>query len=147
MSKKLGRNDKCHCKSNKKYKLCCQKKDEATKNEPTDKLNNGHPISSPEMQDCYDCFIELYKYYKIMDITNYLTTDTYEIYQKKHYFDKTIMMAHRNDTNDGVFKTRGPDDTNIMIMFSGSYRCFKYDDLDMAFEKVVDMIEDRRNNR
>lgn len=145
--KKQNRNDKCNCGSGKKYKVCCQKKLQAIQDQEFDKLNNGHPISSSNVQECYDCFIELYKYYKIIDVSNYLTNDSYEKYQKRHYFDKVIMIAERNDTNDGVFKTRAPDNINIMILHSGAYKCFKFDDLHIAFDQVVDMIEKRKIER
>ncbi|MGM0760094.1 MAG: SEC-C metal-binding domain-containing protein [Thermodesulfobacteriota bacterium] len=33
MAKKLGRNDKCHCGSGKKYKKCCMAKDQKQQRE------------------------------------------------------------------------------------------------------------------
>lgn len=147
MNKKIGRNDKCPCASGKKYKMCCQKNDEKIKNESINKLENGHPISSNNVKDCYGCLLELYKYYKIIDISNYLSNATYEVYQKKHYYNKVIMIAERNNTNDEVFKTRGPETVNIMVMFSGSYKCFNYSDLSVALEYVIEMIEKRKQER
>jgi hypothetical protein len=147
MNKKIGRNDKCYCGNNKKYKICCLKKDISIKNESAEKLTYGHNIASDNIQTLYECLRELYKKYRIIDITEYLSDLTYESYQKKHYYDKVIMIAEINNINESVFKKRGPDNVNMMVMFSGAYRSFCFDDLSFAIDNVIAMIEDRINNK
>lgn len=145
MNKKIGRNDKCPCGSKKKYKICCIVKDENIKKQQQDQLDEGHIISSENIKDCQECLLELYPTHKIIDISNILTSQNYTIYQKRHYYNKIIMLAERNENNNEVFKSRGPDNVNIMVLHQGSYRCFDFNDLDLALDEIVAMI-DKKNN-
>lgn len=138
---KIKRNDKCYCGSTKKYKMCCLAKNELEKEKINDQLNNGHEISSQKVVECVECLREIYYDFKIMDISNYLSDDTYVTFQKRHFNNKVLMVAERNDTNNAVFKKRGPDNVNIMVMYQGAYRCFQFDDLTFALDHINAMIK------
>ena len=140
MFKKLGRNDKCHCKSGKKYKQCCINKDDsekATKKELlTKQYNDGHEITS-DVTEMYDYFTEKYPTFKIIDVTNVLTSTSYRPIQTIHYEADTIMLASRTVENDEVFSTRGDMATNLMVMFRGAHQVFnKY-----TFNKMKDQLD------
>lgn len=143
MLKKLGRNDKCFCGSKRKYKVCCLKKVEEVKQQQTALLEDGHDISSDKVQIVHDYLKENYSGHKVIDISNILNEETYRPIQTKHYMATTIMIAERNDRNESVFNSRGPNNVNLMVLYRGAYQCFEDTDFDVAKDKVDDMIEKR----
>jgi len=140
---KLGRNDKCYCKSGKKYKKCCILKDEAKKSQDTKNMNDGHELSSEIVKLCHEGLGDYFNDHKIIDISNLITEDNYKKYQTLHYYSKIIMILERNEKNNGVFTKRAPEDVDIMVLYRGSYKCFIHSNFDLVFEDVVKMIEDR----
>jgi hypothetical protein len=146
MAKKLKRNDKCHCGSNKKYKQCCLYNDDIMKVEIREKTNelyeNGHELS-PELQDVCDFFKKEFPTFKVLDISNILTTSSYRPIQEKHYTADTIMLASRNEKNDQVFKTRGDAATNWMVLFRGAHQVFNQYSFENMKKQLLNMIECR----
>lgn len=141
--KKIGRNDKCHCTSGKKYKLCCLKKEDEAKMKEVMKYENGHPDSSENIKQCADFFRECYSDHKVIDISNYLNNNTYRIFQLTNYASKVIMIAEKNNHNAEVFSTRGLPENDIIIMYRGSYRTFESDSLDNVANSIDRMIQIR----
>lgn len=146
MTKKLKRNDKCHCGSNKKYKQCCLDNDEELKNRNREEMNelyeNGHALSD-ELKDTYDFFTKEYPTFKVLDVSNILTATSYRPIQEKHFFANTIMLAIRNETNDQVFKTRGDASTNCMVLFRGAHQVFNLHSFENMKKQLLNMIECR----
>lgn len=135
MATKIGRNDKCNCKSGKKFKNCCG-------NGNYDKYTMGQKISSEQITTCIEALKNSYPNYKIIDISDDLTESTYRKYQVKNYESNVIMLAEKNTINTVVFAERiNSIDSNIMVMYRGSYRTFAFDDFENVIESVCDMID------
>lgn len=138
---KIGRNEQCNCGSGIKYKKCC----EITSK---DKYFNGQPISSEEIITCMEIFKIMYdkNTHKIIDITDDLSESTYKTYQIKNYYNKTIMLAKKTQNNQKVFETRViNDDSNIIVMYKGSYRTLPYEDIQDMIQSICDMIDESDN--
>lgn len=142
---KIKPNDKCHCGSEKKYKKCCSKTDMDKRFEESNRMNHGHdiPDEDEELLEVKFFFEEEYKKHKVINITNYLTNDTYRPYQINHYKNKVIMIAKRQPSNNVVFETRGPKECNVMIMYKGAYRCYNSVNFERALSQVCGMIDDQ----
>jgi len=127
MVKKLKRNDKCHCGSGKKYKTCHLEKDDTERKENNERLNSifedGHEISD-ELLDLYEFLKNEYKKFKIIDVTNVLTSTSYRPIQTKHFYADTIIIARRTEENNEVFQTRGDSTTDWIVMFRGAHQVF-----------------------
>lgn len=146
MIKKIGRNDKCHCKSGKKYKQCCINKDEDERAEKKDLLakqyNDGHDMTE-DVQEMHEYFTEKYPTFKIIDVTNVLTATSYRPIQTLHYEKDTIMLASRTEENNQVFATRGDMSTDLMVMFRGAHQVFSRYSFDKMKGQLDKMIECR----
>jgi hypothetical protein len=80
--------------------------------------------------------------HKIIDITCKLTDSSYKPFQIANYYEPTIMLAEKTDSNAAVFATRTDSAlSNIMVMYHGSFRTFPFDYLDRVFVSVCDMIK------
>jgi hypothetical protein len=151
MNKKIGRNDKCHCNSGKKYKKCCLNKEQLDKMKLFNLFQKGHDASSENIGTIKQSLEEEYKEYanmdehQIIDVTNILTQETYKPLQIANYKENTIMIVERNDANDAIFSERGTPATNIMVMYRGAYQCLDYQNFDSARNKIRDMVATRYN--
>lgn len=143
MVNKTGRNEKCPCNSGKKYKQCCLRKDELLKVKEMEKFINGQDTSSDNVKFVKEYLDEEYFDHKVIDITNDLNVDNYKIYQVRNYESKVIMVAEKTESNQGVFTTRGPAENDIIVMYRGSYRAFKHDELINVVESIDKMIQTR----
>lgn len=147
---KLGRNDKCHCGSGKKYKKCCflvdqEKKQESAKN-MDDLFKNGHKITE-EVKDMYEYFTTEYPDFKVIDVTNIVVgKGSYKKILTKHYHNNTIMLVARNEKNDRIFKDRGSSWTNLMVMFKGAHQVFSEHSFKNMKPQLKTMIKRRMNN-
>ena len=142
-NKKPGRNEKCYCNSGKKYKQCCLRKDEALKAKELEKFITGQDNASDKIKLVMEYLDEEYFDHKVINITDDLSIDNYKLYQIKNYESKIIMVAEKTDMNAGVFATRGAIDNDIIILYRGSYRAFKYDELINVVESIDKMIQTR----
>ena len=146
MVKKLKRNDKCHCGSGKKYKTCCLEKDDSERKENNEKLNlmyeDGHEICT-ELSDLYDFLKDEYKKFKIIDITNVLTSTSYRPIQTKHFYANTIIIANRTEENNEVFQTRGDSTTDWIVMFRGAHQVFNRYSFGNMKKQLKEMIATR----
>ena len=136
---KPGRNDKCPCGSNKKYKLCCI-------NKPSDedlKYLNGHEISSENLIKVSEKLKEDYPDFKVIDVTNFIEESNYRQFQTKNFYDKTLMILEKNDKNKQMFKKRVPDNDklDIMVLYHGAYTSFVLTDMEEAWFKIKKMID------
>jgi hypothetical protein len=133
---KIGRNDTCNCGSGKKYKKCCINKI------ILDKFKLGQLESSEKIQNCINKLKKNHPFHKIINITDDLQDSNYREYQLKNFSDNIIMIAEKTVENAIVFLTRVNDfDSDIMVMYHGSYRTFKYKDLDSIIDSVSEMIK------
>jgi hypothetical protein len=140
----ISRNDKCYCGSNKKYKNCCIIVDENNRLKEMEKYSLGHPISSENLQLCYNLFSEKYDDHKIIDISNDITIETYKKYHIKNYNSKIIMLVEKNDKNSKVFESRiENEDSNIMVMYRGAFKTFNILNLLNVEASLDDMIQKR----
>ena len=147
MDKKIGPNTKCPCQSGKKYKVCCLRKTIEKNNNKDRLLTDGHEITSKEIQEVSDELQSMYKDHKVIDVTNILNTDSYRPIQVRNYKEKTIMIAQRNDGNNEVFSSRGPEKVNIMVMYRGAFQCFEYEKYQLAMREICNMIDLRLSGK
>lgn len=136
---KLGRNDKCHCGSEKKYKNCCLNNDTNNKQKEVDKLENGHEPNTENMKIVHEFMSLKYDDHKVIDVSDYINTQNYKLFQTKHMREKTILIVGRNFLNGGLFQVKGIENTNVMIMYRGSYRAFNFDNL-LQVENSIDTM-------
>lgn len=142
--KKIGRNEKCLCGSGKKFKICCLNNIEREKARQIDLYDNGCEIESEELKDVMELLKEEYADHKIINLSNVLIEDNYKIIQTRHYYANVIMIAKRNKENESVFLKRAPGKQNIMVLYRGAYQCFDHEDILVAMEKVLEMIDKRK---
>ncbi|ARF11928.1 SEC-C motif protein [Klosneuvirus KNV1] len=139
---KPQRNEKCPCGSEKKYKQCCLKKDEEKRIAELDKYSKGQDEYSENLRMFADYLEEEYKDHKVINISSLLNVDNYRVFQIKNYEANVIMIAEKNDDNSGVFASRGIDN-DIIIMYRGSYRSFKTNELMSVLDSIDKMIQTR----
>jgi hypothetical protein len=140
---KLGRNDKCHCNSGKKYKSCCINLDLTNKQKEIDKLENGHEPNTDNMKIVHEFMSLKYNDHKVIDISDYITPENYKLFQNKHFREKTIMIVGRNFFNGGLFQVKGMENTDVMIMYRGSYRAFNFNNLLQVEQSIDTMMKAR----
>lgn len=121
---KIGRNDKCPCESGKKYKICCLSKDEEEKKKVAQVFTEGQETHTDYVDIIMEYFKEEYVDHKVIDISDYIDDNNYTKFQQANFFNKTIMVAQRNDKNQSVFNGRGHFSNDIIVMYKGSYRTF-----------------------
>jgi hypothetical protein len=142
-NQKIRRNDKCFCKSGKKYKNCCLSKAEEMKRKELEKYEIGHEDTSENIKICAEYFREEYPDHKTIDISDILTYENYRNFQVFNYTNKTIMLAEKNDYNQEVFTERDNGNNDLIIMYRGSYRTCQIDQLDKYVESIDVMVEKR----
>lgn len=140
---RIGRNDKCPCGSEKKYKQCCLIKEEELKKKELDNYTNGQETSTEYVNLIMEYLRGEYTDHKIIDITDDISKDKYRPYQIKNYTSKIIMVAEKTEKNKDVFEGRGPTDNDIIIMYRGSFRTFKRTDLANSAHSIDKMIQTR----
>ena len=146
---KLGRNDVCHCNSNKKYKKCCLTKDELDKQKEIELYMNGQQNElSVKMEICKNHYNEKYKELQIIIISDYLVSEPiYKKYQTIHYSNNTLMIAEKNDINKPFFESKCGSSTDILVMFRGSFRTFEFNNLLNVEESIDKMIGTRLDGK
>lgn len=142
---KIGRNNKCSCGSEKKYKYCCinNKTMETT---PLSKYKTGHSISSEFVQKSVDALKNIYPNHNIIDVTNYLNPRSYRSMQMMNIKSNIIMVAERNDVSEQVFIDRIPRqykfmEYNMIVMYRGAYRCFNIFRINEAMSEIKKMVQ------
>lgn len=140
---KIGRNDRCHCGSTRKYKVCCLFKDEDVKKQEDLKYSVGQSTFSDKIQECIQHYTQLYPDHTFINITDDLNNANYKTYQLRNYTNDIIMLAERTNNNETVFSSRGQDTNDIIVMFRGSYRTFDFANLSNADTAVHKMITTR----
>lgn len=101
----------------------------------------GQLKSSDMIFDVMNKLQERNPLYRIIDITDALTPNTYIEYQKANYFTNIIMVAEKTNANESVFIPRiNSDKSNCMIMHKGSYRTFNYEMFNLVFDRLCDII-------
>lgn len=145
-NKKVKRNDKCPCSSGKKYKQCCLEKNESDKIDNKIKMDqmheDGHELTD-EVMPMYEYYTKEYPNFKVIDVTNILTSTSYRPIQTKHYERNTIMLATRTADNNQVFETRGDGSTDWIVMFRGAHQVFNQYGFNNIKPQIKNMIEQR----
>lgn len=133
---KLGRNDKCFCGSEKKYKVCCYEKEAS-------KYLLGQPTSSSKINTVMEHFREKHPNHVFIDISDDLTSpDKYVEYQKHNITSNIVMVAERAPHSEAVFTTRIRDpEADVMIMYRGAYRTFCAARMDFFSKSISAMID------
>lgn len=145
MSKKIGRNERCPCGSNKKYKKCCIGKDIEKKDALRTRIIYGDEYASPEMENLADQLKERFPDHEVIDVSKVMDDDTYRPLQMQHYKKKTIMIALRNETNDTVFHSRCPAEVNKMVLYRGAYQCLNSlcgREIEMVYDMITTRLRD-----
>jgi hypothetical protein len=132
---KLGRNDKCYCGSNKKYKACCL-------GNINSKYILGQPTSSPKVTTIIETFKQKHPEHVFIDVSTYtLNDDLYREYQLHNIRSNIVMIAERLPENESIFVDRIQDpEADIMIMYHGSYRTFFSGRMDYFVKSISNMI-------
>lgn len=142
---KIKPNDKCSCGSNLKYKKCCSVKKQLQQKMIDTMCTEGHAVNSSDVQKAVDMLKEMLPKHKIIDVSGYLATYTYEQFQIYNFRNKTVMIAERCETSEDVFKQRAPDSSsmNMMILYKGAYRVFESEKTASYLDSVCSMIEEQ----
>jgi hypothetical protein len=136
--KKVGRNDKCLCGSDLKFKKCCESKQSSNNKF---KICEGTNSVSDSLLYCIEKLKLNFPEHTVLNVSNGLNKSTYTPYQMANMKEKNILIAERNDQNMLVFTTRTDSlDNNIMIMYHGHYRTFPGKSFDSVFESATNMI-------
>ena len=136
---RIGRNEKCHFNSDKKYKKCCEKK--VFQNE---KYFKGQSESSLNILEIKQLILEDNTSFNVIDITNDISIDNYKTYQIKNYSTNVIMLAERTEKNTDFFSLKeGKMGDNFIIMYRGSYRIFNNNDFLLVYDSIQKMIDTR----
>lgn len=133
---KIKRNDKCHCGSLKKYKMCCIYK---TKN----KYIDGQLLHTVNIDNIIQTLKPYIPDYTIIDITDDLTEETYRDYQLHNMNDKIVMVAEKTIKSELVFLSRVNNipNTNMIIMYKGAYRTYPYDKFLLMLNSIIIFIK------
>ena len=132
------KNQICQCGSKKKAKHCCLK---GLQQIPLE-YKSGQENSSEQVAECIIKLKTRFLNHRIIDITEKLTETSYKPFQIANYNDPTIMIAEKTESNTQVFTTRTEStQSNIIVMYHGSYRTFPFDYFDKVFESVCAMIK------
>ena len=140
--KKIGRNTKCPCDSGKKYKQCCLIKERLLRDQEENKYSKGQSESSDCIKICMEYLSDEYSNHTVINVTDDINAENYRTYQIKNYTNKIIMVAEKTDQNKRVFDGRGPEN-DMIIMYRGSYRTFRLNDMDKITESIDKMIQTR----
>lgn len=140
---KLGRNDKCYCNSGKKYKSCCLNEDDNNKQKEINKLENGHEPNTDNMKIVHEFMSLKYNDHKVIDISDYINKQNYQLIQTKHMREKTILIVGKNIFNSELFQMKGIENTNVIIMYRGSYRAFNFNNLLQVENSIDTMMKSR----
>jgi len=131
---KLGRNDKCLCGSNKKYKICCLFGPKYDSNNP-----NESSFISP--------YIELiqndHPNHKVIDISHVLDSSNYMTYLKYNYNRSNILIAEKTTKNQSIFVERKSPKSDIIIMYRGGYLCLEHKNFEVSQNFIRRFIENR----
>ena len=134
--KKVGRNDKCPCKSGLKFKKCCE-----SKINNTNKFMVGQDNASEQLAECINKLKLKFPKHNVLNITDALNNTTYTQFQMANMKEKNILIAERSDSNMSVFMSRTDSiDNNIMIMYHGHYRTFPAKSFDSVVDSATNMI-------
>ena len=139
-NKKIGRNNKCPCGSDIKYKKCCLKSDTIKEIEEKEKYIEGHEYSSENIKKFAEYVKEEYEDFKAIDVTKYLTSKNYKQIQLRNFNRGTFIMAEKNENNAGVFVGRAPEGYDFIVMYNGAYRCFDFKNFERAKSNIYDMF-------
>ena len=137
---KIKRNEKCPCGSLKKYKMCC-----IDNKNNRNKYTEGQPVHTTQIQHVMDTLkLQLLSTYNIIDITDDLSDEnSYRDYQLYNMNENTIMIAEKTFKSEVIFFSRvdhNPN-TNIIIMYKGSYRTFPYDKFLLMLNSIIIFIK------
>jgi hypothetical protein len=131
-----SKNRPCDCGSKIKFKHCCMKK------KIPSEFKTGQLDSSEKVAHCIIKLKTKYPNHKIIDITDKLNDNTYKPFQIANYYDSTIMIAEKTPSNSSVFSTRVDSaQSDVMVMYHGSFRTFPFEYLDRVFDSVCAMIK------
>lgn len=137
-NKKVGRNDKCPCGSNLKFKKCCESK---LSNNNKFKESEGTESISEQLLYCIEKLKLNFPNHLILNVSNGINKSTYTSYQMANMKEKNILIAERNNENLSVFTSRTDSiDNNIMILYHGHYRTFPGSSFDSVFDSATSMI-------
>ena len=140
MPKTQKPNEKCACNSGKKYKVCCMFRiPDYSFAESGDLASIADIISSfLEKGDGGGCE------HTIVNLSNYVTVDTYSKFQIANFYTKIIMLAERNLLNEQVFSSRTTNrNEDILIMYRGSYLIFESKNIDHMTKSICSFISGR----
>jgi hypothetical protein len=144
-TKKLGRNDKCFCKSGKKYKTCCL--NSVTQKKQQHNIIPFESVTDNKVKYCMETVQKTIAPINIImiDVTDCLTTDdnyrSLQLQFMKNKKEKTVLFAKKTEQNKIVFDSRVDSHTSdMMIMYCGQYRTFAFRNFDRVLNSCCTLI-------
>jgi len=105
------------------------------------KYNMGQEYSSDTILPVLTRLRDELPEHVVIDITDDLSEDTYKEYQLKNMKGNVVMVAEKTDANAAVFRSRvNRTDSNIIVMYHGSYRTFASDTLEGVLSSILTLI-------
>lgn len=140
---KIGRNDPCVCGSGKKFKKCCINKVVVHKTPKLGIWSEGDPPRTVRLMECIEWLEKDYPNHKIINVSERLDHETYQMFQLKNFKHKVIMVLERNEENEVVFQSREkrPNDVDMMVLYHGAYRCYDSTGFEGAQAGIKQMIK------
>lgn len=144
-SRKTKVNDLCPCTSGKKYKKCCMLCDVKARQQEVDELSigakEGHPFTSEKMHIMANYFNTKHAL-KTIEISNIIVDNICAVRFSNINKNKcVVMLAIRNELNEGVFANRCDDDSDIMFIYHNNYRLFNYEKEPDALNTLSELIK------
>jgi hypothetical protein len=150
---KIGVNEPCPCSSGKKYKKCCQSKDQEERRKKLDEINklekiylNGQEEHSAKMTFCINHYKDLFPNCKIINLTNYINNDNYRQILTLNYNKSTIILVEKSDLTNLLFSEKSNLESNdIILIYKGAYKTFEAIDILKYYKDIQSMITNRDN--
>ena len=148
---KIGVNDPCPCSSGKKYKKCCQSKDYDEKQKEYDELRkleqiymNGQTEHSAKMNFCISHYNELFKDYKVINMTDHINLINYKQILTVNYNKNTLILVEKTASTQSLFNEKSNLESNdLMLIYKGGYKVFNALDILRYDKDIQNMVSNR----
>jgi hypothetical protein len=143
---KVGRNERCPCGSERKYKVCCMAKESANKEQQLEEMLTLDQRAEPSdyMAVYRESLVCRYADHRVIEISNNLTALNFNIYQNKNAGKPIIMLAERKPSNQLVFdKRQGGADADAMVLYRGYHCLISYRNVRQSLCDIYAMIDAR----
>lgn len=111
------------------------------------KMRNNKKAGGDIMMKKYIDFLKNeYTGHQVLNISYKLTNENYTQYQIANTTKRVVLLAHRANECDETFIKNYSPDCNVIVMYNGSFVCFKKEDFDKD-DKIKNKLKKLRDNR